>query len=86
MIRNDAFVLRNIRNIYFLVPTKTNNVGQNIYNLNQLAVTIWNEIENYSDLNSLVKGVVTKYELSNVEEEVRSFINNIAQIGLMKIS
>lgn len=88
MKRNNAFVLRNIKTVYILVPTQKNNVGLDIFHLNEVGAYIWNCLESCLSVDILVQNTAQHFGVENNQEDresIRYFVRQLAEIGLCQI-
>ena len=82
--RNENFVFRKIDEEMILVPIK-DNVGDMgyIYNLNELAAFVWENLDGSSRLVEINKMILEEFEVSDQEakEDLRAFLGDLKEIG-----
>lgn len=84
---NRNFVLRKIRNEYFLVPYRKNNISSDVIFLNNTCGVIFENAEKCIDKNILAEYVAEYFNVNNdadAKEQINEFIEYTINIGLIK--
>ena len=81
--KNQNFVFRQIDDEILLVPIK-DNVGDlgSIYNLNQVAAFVWQNLDGKKTLNEIKDLMTGKFEVSdpNAEQDLTEFVGELEKI------
>lgn len=86
MQTNNAFVLREIFGKYLLIPTRFNEVGNEIISLNEIGSIIWKLASTGLQKEEIIKRIDIMYCLENgsVEESaVDAFIDTLCEKSLL---
>lgn len=86
IIRNNAYKLRKIADIYVLVACKKNTVNKWLFSLNASGADIWNNCNNAISVEELINIIVKKYSdivTKNQKIAIRNFIKYLIELGLL---
>ncbi len=87
MIRNGDFLLREVAGSQVLVPVgAATREFAGIVTLNAVGVQMWNALETEQTVESLVKVLTARYDVSEAQAmaDVEKFLKNLETVGAVK--
>jgi hypothetical protein len=84
--KTSEFVLRKIQGLYLLVPTGSRLKG-NVLLLNDVAVFIWNSLDDFNDFDGLLNRLREVYgDVSGLESDLASLLKDLEEIDCIQVS
>lgn len=86
VVRNDAFILRNIENTYILVACKRNCVGKWLFHLNTCGAMIWESCKEPISVSELLDDICAQFcgEINKSQRmSLEEFIMSLKHEGLL---
>lgn len=83
MKHTNAFVLRKINGVNFLICVRKNKLGFSLFSLNEVGTCIWELLNNEVEVDYIISTLQTKYD-KITEDEINIFIKKLDELGLIE--
>ena len=83
---NENFVLREIYDVYLLIPIKKNSISNDVVSLNKTSALIFKECSKFEDVHELVENLIRIFNVENdssIEKELTLYIQEMINQGLI---